>query len=99
MVSDGIETCGGDPVKAAKELNRSDIKAVVNIIGFDLDDEGQRQLKAVADAGGGEYSSVDSKVELDKYFEEERRRLYNAWSEWAREHYNDAQDVASAKNQ
>lgn len=97
VVSDGIETCGGDPVKAAKELNQSDIKAVVNIIGFDLDDEGQKQLKAVANAGGGEYSSVDSKVELDKYFEEERRRLYNAWSEWAREHYNNAQDIASQK--
>ena len=97
VVSDGIETCGGDPVKAAKELNQSDIKAVVNIIGFDLDDEGQRQLKAVADAGGGEYSSVDSKVELDEYFKEERRRLYNAWAEWARRHYNDAQNVAREK--
>ena len=97
VVSDGIETCGGDPVKAAKELNRSSIKAVVNIIGFDLNDEGQRQLKAVADAGGGKYSSVDSKVELNKYFEEERRRLYNAWSAWAREHYNNAADVARKK--
>jgi Ca-activated chloride channel family protein len=97
VVSDGIETCGGDPVKAAKELNSSSIKAVVNIIGFDLNDEGQRQLKAVADAGGGKYSSVDSKVELDKYFEEERRRLYNAWSAWAREHYNNAANVARKK--
>ncbi len=98
VVSDGIETYGGDPVKAAKELNQSDIKAVVNIIGFDLDDEGQRQLKAVADAGGGEYSSVNSKVELGKYFEEERSRLYNAWSAWANKHYEDADKVAGRKS-
>ncbi len=97
VVSDGIETCGGDPVKAAKDLNSSDIKAVVNIIGFDLDDAGQKQLKAVADAGNGKYSSVDSKVDLDEYFEKERSRLYNDWSTWANEHYDKASDVANKK--
>jgi len=34
VVSDGIETCGGDPVKAAEELHTSNIKAVVNISGL-----------------------------------------------------------------
>ncbi|PMB17844.1 hypothetical protein CEN45_21660, partial [Fischerella thermalis CCMEE 5198] len=45
VVSDGEETCGGDPVKEAKALNESDIQAMVNIIGFDVDDKGQRELK------------------------------------------------------
>ncbi|HWO98169.1 MAG TPA: VWA domain-containing protein, partial [Bacillus sp. (in: firmicutes)] len=66
IVSDGIETCGGDPAAAAKTLAESNIKAKVNIIGFDVDDEGQMQLKQVAEAGGGEYSTVRSKEELEE---------------------------------
>ncbi|PRX38476.1 Mg-chelatase subunit ChlD [Planifilum fimeticola] len=57
VVSDGIETCGGDPVKAAKELHESEIQAIVNIIGFDVDNAGQRALKKVAEAGGGKYTT------------------------------------------
>ncbi|MEK3937165.1 VWA domain-containing protein [Sporosarcina sp. FSL W7-1349] len=58
IVSDGIETCGGDPVAAAKLLHESNIEAKVNIIGFDVDDEGQNHLKQVAEAGGGQYATV-----------------------------------------
>ncbi len=65
IVSDGKKACGGDPVKVAKELNQSDIKAVVNIIGFDVDDQGQRALKAAAKAGGGrEYFSARDEEDL-----------------------------------
>jgi Ca-activated chloride channel family protein len=66
IVSDGIETCGGDPVQAAKALKESGIEANVNIIGFDVDDEGQQQLKQVAEAGGGTYATVRSKEELEE---------------------------------
>lgn len=66
IVSDGIETCDGDPVAAAKSLIDSNIKAKVNIIGFDVDDKGQAQLKEVADAGEGQYATVNSKDELKK---------------------------------
>ncbi|MBH0176143.1 VWA domain-containing protein [Fictibacillus sp. 23RED33] len=64
IVSDGIETCDGNPVEAAKKLHESNIKAEVNIIGFDVDNESQQQLKAVAEAGGGEFQSVSSQKEL-----------------------------------
>jgi Ca-activated chloride channel homolog len=97
IVSDGVETCGGDPVEAARQLHQSNMKAVVNIIGLDVDDAGQQSLQSVADAGGGEYSSVDSEVSLDEYFAEERNRLYNAWSRWANEHYDKASKVSNKK--
>ncbi|WP_404452190.1 VWA domain-containing protein [Virgibacillus necropolis] len=70
IVSDGVETCGGNPVKAAKELAESDIQAKVNIIGFDVDDKGQRQLKEVAEAGNGAYATVRSKEELNEQITE-----------------------------
>lgn len=65
IVSDGIETCDGNPVDAAKKLNESNIQAKVNIIGFDVDDEGQKQLKQVAESGGGEYVTVRDKQEFE----------------------------------
>lgn len=66
IVSDGIETCEGDPVAAAKKLNESDIEAKVNIIGFDVDDKGQNQLKQVAEAGGGSYTTVRNQSEFEE---------------------------------
>lgn len=65
IVSDGVETCDGDPVAAAKKLHDSDIEAKVNIIGFDVDDEGQNELKTVAEAGGGEYATVRNPAEFE----------------------------------
>lgn len=83
VVSDGIETCDGDPVAAAASLNASDIQAEVNIIGFDVDNEGQKQLEAVAKAGNGQYKSVYSESELNEYLEQEYSRLYWEWLAWS----------------
>ncbi|WP_168412919.1 vWA domain-containing protein [Bacillus salacetis] len=89
VVSDGVETCDGDPVSAAKSLNESDIQAEVNIIGFDVDNEGQVKLKEVAEAGGGQYKSVYSESELNSYLKEEYRRLYWEWLAWGNDRYFD----------
>ncbi|MDR6227044.1 vWA domain-containing protein [Desmospora profundinema] len=97
VVSDGIETCDGDPVAAAEELHESDIEAVVNIIGFDVDDEGQEALLDVANAGGGTYQSAETKVALEEYFEGEFRRLREEWQQWAKVHEEKARIIASHK--
>lgn len=64
VVSDGVETCGGDPVAAAKALRQSDVKAVVNIIGFDVKSGERAALQAVADAGGGGFSAARDAADL-----------------------------------
>ncbi len=97
VVSDGIETCGGDPVKAAKELHESEIQAIVNIIGFDVDNAGQRALKKVAEAGGGKYTTVNTGDDLRKHLEEEYERLRDEWNEWGIESWLDASDQWSKK--
>ncbi|WP_077327775.1 vWA domain-containing protein [Virgibacillus siamensis] len=60
IISDGEETCGGNPVNAAKTLHDSGIATAVNIIGFDVGNKAQAQLKKVAKAGGGSFTNVDS---------------------------------------
>lgn len=64
VVSDGIETCEGNPVEEAKKLAESDLNVKVNIIGFNVDDEGQAQLKATAEAGKGKYYTVNSNIDF-----------------------------------
>ncbi|MCP4302759.1 MAG: VWA domain-containing protein, partial [Gammaproteobacteria bacterium] len=61
LVTDGIESCGGDPVQAARELSAQGIK--VHLIGFGLGnaaDEDTASLRAVADASGGRYVTAGS---------------------------------------
>lgn len=64
VVSDGEETCGGDPVAAARALNEGEIRAVVNIIGLDLPATDRQALEAVAGAGGGVFEGVSNAEEL-----------------------------------
>ncbi|GGK05331.1 hypothetical protein GCM10007063_29680 [Lentibacillus kapialis] len=64
IISDGEETCGGDPVKAASQLHESGIAAAVNIIGFDVGNKAQEQLREVAEAGGGEFTNVKSSEDM-----------------------------------
>lgn len=92
IVSDGVETCDGDPVAAAKSLHDSNIAAVVNIIGFDVDSAGQKQLMSVAEAGGGEFETVETAEDFNKIWEEERQRLWNEWWNWSNSNWNNIWD-------
>jgi uncharacterized protein YegL len=82
VVSDGVETCDGNPVEAAKKLNQSNVKTIVNIIGFDVESKGTASLKQVAVAGGGEYISVNNAMELNKYLNKQQQSLSNQWRNW-----------------
>ena len=65
LVSDGIESCGGDPVQAAYELRQQGI--VVHLIGFGLGtgaDEDAASLQAIANASGGRYVTASTAEEL-----------------------------------
>ncbi|SDC30999.1 Ca-activated chloride channel family protein [Terribacillus halophilus] len=70
IVSDGKDTCGGDPVKAAEQA-ASDESGIVNVIGFDVDEESESQLADVAEAGRGEYFAADSAEDLQTTMEYE----------------------------
>lgn len=70
IVSDGKETCGGDPVKAAEQA-ASDKTGIINVIGFDVDEESENQLADVAAAGRGEYYAANSAADLQTTIEYE----------------------------
>lgn len=81
VVSDGEETCGGDPVAVARRINGGRTRAIVNVIGFNLPSGEAAKLTAVARAGGGEFVNVSSEAELERFTAQVResiRRTDNA---------------------
>jgi Mg-chelatase subunit ChlD len=55
LVSDGEESCGGDPVATAKALLAKGFKLKINVIGLDVDANAKNQLASIATATGGQY--------------------------------------------
>ena len=84
LVSDGIETCGGDPVAVAKELSQSQIMPLLNVIGFDVNAEGQKQLKAIAQASEGLYANVTNREQFKRELER-AKEIAQKWEQWKRD--------------
>jgi Mg-chelatase subunit ChlD len=60
LITDGAETCDGDPEAAIRDIRASGMDIRVNIVGFAIDDEGlQEQLARWAEVGGGQSFSAD----------------------------------------
>lgn len=60
VVSDGIESCGGDPAEAARTA-KANANVVVNVIGFDVHAAAEvAALRQVASAGGGTYQGASA---------------------------------------
>ena len=66
LISDGKETCGGDPCAVAKELHESGIRLKIHVVGFDIKPEEREQLECIAKVTGGEYFAADSAADLGK---------------------------------
>ena len=65
MLSDGIETCGGDPCQLVEDLKAEGINFTIHVIGLDVDDATQQQLSCIAEAGDGTYHDARSQQELN----------------------------------
>ncbi|MCR2823705.1 VWA domain-containing protein [Lederbergia panacisoli] len=81
LVSDGVETCDGDPVKEAKELAESSVTPILNVIGFNVDSEGQKELKKIAEAADGTYQTVRNVEQLQAEFDRSQE-MATKWLEW-----------------
>ncbi len=65
LVSDGDETCGGDPVATAATLRAANPRLRISVIGFDIEQEEWRQrLEGIAASGGGTYFDASNAAQL-----------------------------------
>lgn len=71
LISDGIETCGGDPCSEAKELRKvfnKDVK--VYSVGYSVDKNTREQLQCISSVTGGKYFDARDSFALDNIVHE-----------------------------
>jgi HEAT repeat protein len=67
LITDGVETCGGDPAQEAAELvSNLKLRSGVNVIGFGLKADEQKAIQKIAQAGRGKYYDAQTAAELRK---------------------------------
>lgn len=71
LISDGIETCDGNPVETVEEIKDDIDNVTINIIGFDVDDAADQLLKDIADAGDGKYNAAQNEAQLGEAIEDQ----------------------------
>jgi hypothetical protein len=65
LVTDGEETCGGDPEKVVRALRERGTDVTLNIVGFAIGDASlESQFERWADLGGGRYFSARDQAAL-----------------------------------
>ncbi|MAK60252.1 MAG: hypothetical protein CMK09_04680 [Ponticaulis sp.] len=70
LVSDGVETCGGDPCAFAREMAAKQIDLKAHVIGFDIRAEQEKaQLACIASATGGLYLDAENASGLSEALE------------------------------
>jgi hypothetical protein len=78
LVTDGEETCGGDPAAAIGALRDSGIQVRVNIVGFAVDNDAlRRQFEEWARLGNGQYIDAIDAAELDAAITQAIQPIYN----------------------
>jgi von Willebrand factor type A domain len=70
LVSDGKETCEGDPCGLVKKLKESGVNFKMHVVGFDVSAEEKAQLDCMAQSGGGLYFTANTAGEFKKAFQE-----------------------------
>lgn len=74
LVSDGESNCGDPPCDVARELGGHGIEVrtdfTINAIGFQISDVGAEELRCIAEATGGHFTTVDDSEDLNKRLED-----------------------------
>ena len=55
LLTDGLETCGGDPHGVVKKLKQEGLRFILYVVGYDVKDSEKKELLSLAAEGGGRY--------------------------------------------
>ncbi|PMP76501.1 MAG: hypothetical protein C0183_18385 [Roseiflexus castenholzii] len=70
MVTDGEETCSGDPCAVAKALAESQAEVRIDVVGFGLTPDVAKTVRCVAENSGGVYTNAQNGDALVQTLEE-----------------------------
>jgi hypothetical protein len=80
LVTDGEESCGGDPSAAIQELKAKGLDVRLNIVGFAVGESAQQDFDRWAQVGGGRYYNASSAEELTQALEQAIHPAYQVLS-------------------
>lgn len=66
LISDGVESCDGDPCQAAGKLRAASVNVRVHVVGFDLSEQERKQLECIAAKGEGQYFAAKNTAGFQK---------------------------------
>lgn len=75
VLTDGLETCGGDASAAARAVAASGVDVKVQVIGLAIDDTSRGQLEAIAKSGKGEFFDARDDKALAKSFQKVKQEI------------------------
>lgn len=78
LVSDGKETCGGNPCDAAKALTEKGVKFKIHVVGFDVKGKERAELECIAKEGGGKYFNASNTTEFKEAVTEVQKQVAQA---------------------
>ncbi|RUX33748.1 VWA domain-containing protein [Mesorhizobium sp. M2A.F.Ca.ET.042.01.1.1] len=64
LITDGLETCGGDPCALGKELKESGVDFTADVVGFGLTADEGKQIACLAENTGGKYIQASDEKAL-----------------------------------
>ncbi|QIA22432.1 VWA domain-containing protein [Mesorhizobium sp. AA22] len=64
LITDGLETCKGDPCALGKELRAAGVNFTVSVVGFGLTADEGKQVACLADNTGGKYIQASDEQAL-----------------------------------
>ncbi|MEI2773477.1 MAG: VWA domain-containing protein [Candidatus Competibacter sp.] len=75
VVSDGKETCAGDPCAAAREAANAGMNLRIHVVGFDVAPDETQQLNCIAKEGKGKYFAANNAEQLVTALAEVRKEV------------------------
>jgi Ca-activated chloride channel family protein len=79
LVSDGKETCNGNPTAEAARLAKNDkLSFGIQVVGFDVTPDERRSLEEIATAGEGKYFNAQTSDDLVAVLDDIARQLKEA---------------------
>ncbi|PKK88461.1 MAG: hypothetical protein CVV64_18600 [Candidatus Wallbacteria bacterium HGW-Wallbacteria-1] len=70
LLTDGLESCEGDPCEVARILQKAGIVTKIHVVGFDLKDSDLNSLRCIVKPSGGMMIGARNTAELKKAFKE-----------------------------
>jgi Ca-activated chloride channel family protein len=75
LVSDGLETCEGDPCAYVRGLKDKGIKFKMDVVGFDVKSVERRQLEYIVKAGEDRYFTAKNTMQLKQALTEVKKEV------------------------